>query len=318
MISAWSKLAVNKLLSLAGVRLVRIAGFEQPDPAALEEAIVQRNAAIAEKAAVLRYLDEARAERDEALVENLRLQWRGEQNVHGHMMMGAPNDAGLSVAAIARAAPGPEALYFKQVIKSGQTVLDVGANIGLFTLQFAQQVGPAGRVYAFEPGPLSFGLLQANVALNHYRNVVTEHAAVTSFSGETELLVCRTGESDNRIAGYADRGVDREAMPVKCFALDDYFDRGRRIDLIKLDIQGAEMAALSGMQRIVTENPDVILSLEFVMQGASPVEDLFGYAERFGFHVLQLLDDGSVARRSPDWLKSNVEYANLVLQRPAG
>jgi hypothetical protein len=72
------------------------------------------------------------------------------------------------------------------------------------------------------------------------------------------------------------------------------------------------------MQRIVTENPNVILALEFVMQGESPVEDLFGYAERFGFHVFQLLDDGSVARRSPDWIKANVEYANLVLQRPAG
>ena len=91
--------------------------------------------------------------------------------------------------------------FFVRNIRPGNRVLDLGANVGLFTLLFARCVGPSGMVYAFEPGPLSTALLTANVILNGYQNVIIERAAVTDRSGDVSLYVCSSGESDNRIAG---------------------------------------------------------------------------------------------------------------------
>ncbi len=185
----------------------------------------------------------------------------GAFTVNGHQMIGAPNDAGLSIFRASLAKPGPEAIYFNSVLKPGMNVVDLGANVGIYTLQFASLVGSSGHVFAFEPGPLSFGLLKANLALNrYYRNVTVENAAVSDFTGTTDLLICKTGESDNRIAGFA--SDDREAIPVRCFALDDYFKPGTRVDFIKLDIQGAEVKALSGMRRVLSDNPSITLVVE--------------------------------------------------------
>jgi FkbM family methyltransferase len=181
--------------------------------------------------------------------------------VYGHRMIGAPDDAGLSIFRASFAKSGPEIELFRSTIKPGMTVVDLGANVGLYTLQFASLVGDTGHVYAFEPGPLSYGLLKANLALNrYYRNVTVENAAVSDSTGNTELHICATGESDNRIAGFATD--ERERVPVRCFALDDYFKPGTQVDFIKMDIQGAEIKALHGMRRVIAENPSLKLFVE--------------------------------------------------------
>lgn len=184
----------------------------------------------------------------------------GIHRVNGHDMIGPPNDAAISVAGFAEVTPGPEVDFIREHVRSGMTVVDVGANIGLFTLLFASLAGASGRVYAFEPGPLSFGLLKTNLALNGYRSVTVENAAVSDFSGETELHICPTGESDNRITGF--ETYESERLPIKCFALDDYFKPGTRVDFVKMDIQGAEVKTLNGMRRVIADNPSIVLLVE--------------------------------------------------------
>jgi FkbM family methyltransferase len=191
--------------------------------------------------------------------------------VNGNQMIGPPADAAVSVAGFSEVKPGPEIDFIREHVKPGMTVVDLGANIGLYTLQFASLVGPSGRVFAFEPGPLSFGLLKTNLALNGYRNVTVENAAVSDFSGETELHICSTGESDNRIAGF--ETYESERVPVRCFALDDYFKPGTRVDFIKIDIQGAEAKALQGMRRMLIDNPLIQLFVE-ANEGVRETADL--------------------------------------------
>src|SRR5260221_14521456 len=88
-----------------------------------------------------------------------------------------PHELGMDVSRLSHATeehfPFGEIAAIRKFIRPGQTVLDLGANIGWFTLLFARHVGAAGRVIAFEPGPLSNALLTANVMINGYADRVT-------------------------------------------------------------------------------------------------------------------------------------------------
>src|SRR5262245_31453918 len=176
-------------------------------------------------------------------------------HVWGHKMYVDPSDAGLPLWRLGGRSPaGTEDDIFVQNIKPGQRVLDVGANVGLYTLLFAKLVGPTGSVIAFEPGPVSCGLLRRNVAINGYNIVTVENAAVSDRSGEVDLFVCRTGESDNRIAGTLVDHDARDRMRVRCVTLDECVTEP--VDFIKIDVQGAEFLVLRGAEKTLRSNPN--------------------------------------------------------------
>jgi len=152
--------------------------------------------------------------------------------------------------------------FIRSTVRRRQRVLDIGANIGLYTLQFAKLVGPSGSVIAFEPGRKSFDLLTRNIQENGYVNVRLEKAAILDRSGETDFFLCPTGESDNRAPGAiaADSGWERISVP--CFALDDYV-KGQSVDFIKMDIQGSELPALLGMRQTIIRNSAIKILMEY-------------------------------------------------------
>lgn len=99
-------------------------------------------------------------------------------------------------------------------------VVDVGANIGYYTLLLAKQVGHAGRVFAFEPDPVNFDLLQRNVERNGYRNIVLERLAVSDVTGSVTLFTNEENRGDHRIHPTTS---DLPAVEVPSVRLDDYF-----------------------------------------------------------------------------------------------
>jgi tRNA G37 N-methylase Trm5 len=86
----------------------------------------------------------------------------------------------------------------KKEIDRGDVVLDLGANIGYYTLLFAKKVGDEGRVYAFEPDPTNFSLLKKNVEINGYRNVVLIQKAVSNKNGKLKLYLNEDNKGDHR------------------------------------------------------------------------------------------------------------------------
>jgi FkbM family methyltransferase len=146
-------------------------------------------------------------------------------------------------------------------IRPGDVVLDLGANIGYYTLIFARRVGSGGRVYAFEPDPASFAILKTNVALNGYTNVVLVNKAVSDETRSSRLYLSEVNNGDHRIFDSHD---GRKSVAVENVRLDDYFkDRDPRVDFIKMDIQGAEWAALQGMAELLGKNRKVKMITEF-------------------------------------------------------
>jgi FkbM family methyltransferase len=158
-----------------------------------------------------------------------------------------------------------ETRFFGEHVKEGMVILDVGANIGYYTLQFARAAGAKGRVYAFEPDPENFKLLQKNVQLNGYTNVILIPKAVSDVTGTLKLYSSPENKGDHKIY---DSGEARQPINIESTRLDDYFEAQKTpVDLIKMDIQGAEYRALLGTQGVLRRNPHATVVTEFWPSG---------------------------------------------------
>jgi FkbM family methyltransferase len=170
-----------------------------------------------------------------------------------------------------------ETRLMSQVLEPGDTFIDIGAHIGYYSLLAAQRVGPRGRVLAFEPAPDNYALLKRNVAQNRLTRIIhTENCALASQPGELTLHLSAHNNGDHRV--YAtDRADDkifnnsrrRRQVRVPAISLDAFLPEKFPgiIDVIKMDVQGAEMSALQGMQRILEQNPDIVLFMEYWPHG---------------------------------------------------
>src|SRR5436190_7796092 len=147
----------------------------------------------------------------------------------------------------------------RKILFQGAVVADVGANIGIYSKFLSRCVGPSGLVHSFEPSRDNFKRLSA--ATRDVSNIQLTQAAVGERSGPCKLYVSDGLNVDHR--AYKADGDSRRAIPTDMVALDDYFKPGQHVDLIKMDIQGCELHALRGAQRVLQENPDINLLLEF-------------------------------------------------------
>ena len=167
----------------------------------------------------------------------------------------------------------------KQYVHKGDRAIDLGANIGLYTLTLARLVGPEGQVYSFEPDPSNFTLLTRNIEVNGYRNVITERKAVSDSTGTARLFRCADNAGDHRIM---DSGEEtRDSIEIEMTSLDDAFQHNPvPIHFIKMDIQGAEGGALRGMREVLALSPSLRILMEFWPAGL----------DKFGTHPMEILE----------------------------
>ena len=172
-------------------------------------------------------------------------------------------------------------------IKKGDVVLDVGANIGYYTLIFAKIVGENGHVFAFEPEPSNFDLLKKNVMVNNYRNTSLEKIAISNKNGNTKLYLNKANAGEHRI--YLSNTAKNNFLNVEMKTLDEYFKNNSirdKISFIKMDVEGSEIGVIKGMNSIL-ENKKLTIMLEFdpvqiKNYGASP-EELLNILANQGF-----------------------------------
>ena len=146
----------------------------------------------------------------------------------------------------------------------GGVCLDIGANIGVHSLLMSELVGPAGRVYAFEPERRNFALLEANLKLNRVTNVTAIATALGDSVGTCRLAVSPNNFGDHRVASSTEgRGGDVPITTVDA-AMATVPDGAVRF--VKVDVQGYEHHILRGMRATLERNPDLILALEVFPQ----------------------------------------------------
>ncbi len=190
-----------------------------------------------------------------------------------------------------------ETKAFCSLVEQGMTVVDVGANIGYYTLLAARLVGASGRVIALEPSSANYRLLTQNVALNGYENVTVLNLAAGEKPGQVRLYL-DPANFGNCSLSSANVPVGAGSEEVEVTTLDHLLDAGvfgGRVDLIKLDVQGAQGLVLRGAQRTLGRFRPKIM-MEFASQwlkgmGSSPLE-IMNRLEPFGYSAYAL--NGSV------------------------
>lgn len=144
----------------------------------------------------------------------------------------------------------------ERLVHSKFVCADIGAHIGYTTLLLAKLAGPEGYTYAFEALPDNAALLQRNVELNDYTGrVAVENFAVIDRT--LEQLTLQLGRSSFESTTCCHEPIRQVRVPAT--ALDDYFKRDSKLDFVKMDIEGAEVQALEGMKRLLTESRPIVL-----------------------------------------------------------
>jgi FkbM family methyltransferase len=162
--------------------------------------------------------------------------------------------------------------YFKRILKPGMVCIDIGANVGFFTLLMAQRVLPSGTVTAFEAAPSTCDLLLRNVHLNRFSNVTVESLAVSDHCGTIDFHVGPPGfdvySSSGTITHSSASSQHFHTISIPSITLDDYLQKrdNPRVDIIKLDVEGCEFLAIKGMERTLESNPNLLLIIEFAEQ----------------------------------------------------
>lgn len=192
----------------------------------------------------------------------------------------------------------------RRLIKPGDLCVDVGANLGWYTLVLSDLVGSAGRVYAFEPDPRAFARLTENLALNPDAvNVVLEPCAVGARSGEVALHL---GESDLYSSVFVDQARGGTPHRAPMVSLDEYVrTKGvPRVDFVKCDAEGAELEVFRGGEATLgTGARPPMLQLEVnpetaAAAGFHPRELLDWLADSFGYHFYAVNAVGRLSHRS--------------------
>jgi FkbM family methyltransferase len=197
-------------------------------------------------------------------------------------------------------------------VKPGMTVVDVGANVGFLTVVLAQLVGDEGHVHAFEPLPETLEILRANVWRHRAANVTVHPQAVSDRDGTVHVAPDPKGRSG---AALAEHGFEVQAVTL------DGALAGARVDVLKVDVEGAEPLVLAGAQRVLAASPDLLAVVEFRpethLDGSTPEQVLARYTG-LGFRLQLLHADGSTHDAGADDVLAAAranETINLVLRR---
>lgn len=171
----------------------------------------------------------------------------------------------------------------------GDVFYDVGANLGFFTIMLGRIVGPTGIVNAFEPVPANAAVIERNARLNDLGNVRVIRMALTRSDGEAELLLAQhVGGAVLENAGAPPDPAGR--LTVAVGSVDALLARGELAPprLVKIDVEGAEMDVLAGMERTLREHaPTIVLELDGATQTecVSKVSTCRGFLESLGYRT---------------------------------
>jgi FkbM family methyltransferase len=188
----------------------------------------------------------------------------------------------------------------RRLLRPGMTVVDVGANIGYYTVQFSSLVGPSGLVLAFEPQETALSELQFNLRLNACNNVVVIPVALSDSTGTAPFYFPEPGNEGFGGLRQNSRFTAGRQASVPTALLDDVLEQYRPggVDLIKIDAEGAELSILRGARGLLSSKQRPLILFEAVAENCAPFGytpmDLFQMITGFGYRLERLNQE--------DWL----------------
>lgn len=184
-----------------------------------------------------------------------------------------------------------ETELIKNIIHEGDVVVDIGGNIGYYTLILSNIVGKRGKVFSFEPGLENFSILEKNIMANNLQNTVIERLAISDVSSKTKLYLAE-GPGGHKIhhSNFCTKNFD----VVNSITLDEYYKNNslrNEIKFIKIDVEGAEFNVLRGMESLLkNEGLKILLEIygPFIREfGHEPIE-LFTFLRKNNFKIYSI------------------------------
>ena len=172
---------------------------------------------------------------------------------------------------------------FVSLLREGMTVMDVGANLGLYSLLISRAVGPSGKVYAFEPVPEIFARLKEHIALNNATNIVPVPIALSDEKGTVKMSVAGSRSSFFR-------HLSGKFVEVQVERLDDFVEREgiEKVDAIKIDVEGAELRVIRGADKTIRRDKPILMveiqAATLQAAGTTP-EELFKTIVGYGYNA---------------------------------
>jgi FkbM family methyltransferase len=201
------------------------------------------------------------------------------------------------------------------------TVADVGANVGLYTLLAARLLQGRGRVFSFEPTPAIFHLLRENVRLNGFAECGVVHLYDLALSDRAGDAVLYTDRKDSTHNSLFPESSQTEEIRIRTARLDDILGPDISLDFVKIDAEGSDPLVLHGMGRLIRNNPQLNIIMEFApahidRAGRSP-GDVIDEIMSAGF-LIQVIDPvtGDLAPARREALVSR-ENTDVFLARNA-
>ena len=203
--------------------------------------------------------------------------------------------------------------FIKNQLYEGEVFIDIGANVGAYSLVASRLVGRSGKVIAFEPVGTIFQRLTENISLNRLTNIIAEKRAVLDNNGMIDIYL-----SDRQNMGMSSifhfNSESGKSEKVEAVSMDDYIEkRGiSRISLIKIDIEGSEMLALKGMQRILERfHPKILIELkeETFTNSGYQAKNIIDFLVKAGYNMFIIDEQGNI---SNDLTRQHEDYHNFL------
>ncbi len=221
--------------------------------------------------------------------------WSGQRNVWGRQMSVPSADRHLYATLHQWGFMGKEdRRFYEETVRPGMHVLDIGANIGVFTLLLARLAGPGGTVRAFEPAPDLYRALAASCAANDAANVTTFPFGLGEVDEDRPLRRSAFNSGDNRVS--ADASADEAGTErIRLRRGDGLLPAPITADFIKIDVQGWELHALRGLRELIARSERLEIYLEYWPEGlrsaGTEPSALLAFLRGEGLTILRPLPD---------------------------
>ena len=211
-------------------------------------------------------------------------------NIHGASLLTNIHDNGIGTLLFLQGGyASARVSEIRAAVNEGDVVVDIGANIGYFTVLLANLVGAKGKVYAIEPDPRNFALLQRTIERNNYSQVIAEQKAVSNKAGECSFYQTPSW-TGNTLTAVEHTSV----VKVEAVTLDALLRGERQVSFVKMDMDGSEPLAVQGMGQLIQRSPNIRVLAEYepgnLKRYLNDPLDFITIAEQNGLKLAAILD----------------------------
>ncbi len=209
-----------------------------------------------------------------------------------------------------------EVQLFEQLVRSESVVIEVGANIGSQTIALSRLVGERGLVYAFEPQPIIFQNLCANLSVNSLKNVRAFPFACGDSSGYVTIPAIDY-ESEGNFGGVSMQVGKEEGEVVTLVKLDSWFE-ANNVSLIKIDVEGMEQSVISGLEKTIDRcKPFIYVENDRVNNAEALIEFIWSLSYKCYWHTPTLYNKNNYYNNDKDIYK-NIISVNMLCIHESG